>query len=158
MSPSRTIAIKSFLITAVELNATAYGQTAEAIDVVKESWTKLGEIAKQDGELEDQPGDWAYKTQMVVNAPGLLDRAFPGVRETRRLLEGADSRLKSDARGSFRIEVRSHYDVHGLPHMQNFVVEPRVASKPGDEIYFTVSPLRSEEHRAWLQAVMGGGT
>ncbi len=155
MSKERTIQVKSASVTNVELAVTVIGHTPDAIDAVTELWSKLGDAAEEQGEFDSEPGDWNYRTTAVVHSKELLPRMFPGIAVVQSAIRSSSQKLSLEPQAPFRIDVIASGAAHGLPTAPSFVIEPRVAAKPEDHVYFTQSPLPSDEHLRLLETLCG---
>ncbi|MBK6512856.1 MAG: hypothetical protein IPG04_01740 [Polyangiaceae bacterium] len=153
LSESREIEVKQATIAEVEIAAVVYGETGDAIDAVNELWSLLGRLAGEDEENGGLAGGWAYKTTIVFTCPDLLRRRFGGIELIRDYMNRDGPGVRASVTDKFHLDVFGTTTIHGLQVPQAFVFEPRLASKPEDDVYYTSSPLRSETHRALLEAL-----
>jgi hypothetical protein len=102
----------------------------------------------------DSMGKIYYRTVMIVEFPLDYDAVFPAAALTRRFvaerLKQHDGREPREPQHRMAIEFTS--DVGRRPILRAVRFEPRHTSSSGHTI-FTESPLHSDEHMAWLEAI-----
>ena len=155
-SDTRKIPIVSAHGYEIEFSVVVDGATADAIDVLQELWTALGEIAEEEPRaLDGSLGTFAYQTTAIVRLPKTYRELFPGLdllaRHTR---EGVDAPL-TGAPGveTFHLETRLSFAVGAISLDRATVIQPRHTSKADDRVFYTQSPLRSDRHLAMLEAL-----
>jgi hypothetical protein len=160
LSDTRKVLIASAHGYEIELSVTVEGATEDAIDVLRELWTVLGEIAEEEPlGLDQSLGTFAYQTTAIVRLPKTYRELFPGLdllaRHTR---EGIRAPL-TGAPGveTFHVETRVSFAVGALTLDRATIIEPRHTSKADDRVFYTQSPLRSDRHLAMLEALCGMG-
>lgn len=150
LSPTRTVPVQVLTVADIELGVSCPDSTGDAIDVLQEIWTWLGEITgATEEDLNSAPGSWVYRTRAVIVAPGLLNTWFRGIERIRAAL--TDPSLQVEARETFRIEIQTRRQIHGLLSDAAFTIEPRLVSKSDEHVFFTQSPLTSEQHLSVLR-------
>ncbi len=153
-SEKRRIVCGSLIGSAHELTVSAEGPTEDAKDVLNELWSKLGEVTGESSvNMTDFPGVFVFGTTAIVRVPGGFDSAFPGinrVHECARAKLGKALVQRPDV-VQFRIDIPVEFAVRGLNVRRSFVIEPRFTALTDDHIFFTVSPLNSNDHIEMLE-------
>jgi hypothetical protein len=154
LSEKRKLAMGPIQASENEISVTVEGSSEDAIDVLQEVWSTLGELAEVEPvRLDETLGSFAYATTAVVELPKTHAELFPGLAVlARHTREGVgDSRIGVPGVDFFRVETRTTFAVGALSAERATVIEPRFTSKAEDRIFFTQSPLKSDLHMAMLE-------
>ncbi len=140
-----------------DLSVMVDGDSAAAGDLLDAVWKALNQgRGGAPPKLEDR-GLLYHLTTAVVRLPKAFTEFFPPARvlrdAAREALERAGLSPPTDPAFRFSIDVTSAWSGLSVPLEVRF--EPRVGTKSEDRVFFTSSPLRSEEHLALLERLCG---
>jgi hypothetical protein len=150
----RTLLIDDIYGNELQLLVAVDGETADAIDVLQEVWAALCE---QGGEEPSAVGSLAtlgFGTTAVVELPFTYQTLMPGAAVLEEYAARAIGWRGAPLGGSafrFSMPVSLHIGTNDVLH--EMVIEPRFTSAPKDRVYFTASPLKTEDHEAMLTAL-----
>ncbi|MBK6465357.1 MAG: hypothetical protein IPF92_30785 [Myxococcales bacterium] len=153
----RSLRLHTLIGGANELAATVEGTTADARDVLREAWTHIVSLADEPmSELSSIPGADATSTVAVVRLPVLPEELFPPLTvlmaRTRACLGTA--MVEGPGQRPFSFTVPITVAIGGLNVQRDLRIEPRATARDTDRVYFTTSPLPSEDHLEMLRAVV----
>lgn len=156
-SPQRRIAVTAVTGSAHELTVIIEGSTEDARDVLADVWTKLGETEADGGTaLTDFQGTYGVQTTAIVRLPVVCTELIPPLGA---MMAFAKERLGSvvlvpEGALPFQLRIPLSIAVRGATTERALVIEPRFTSLIADRVYFTVSPLASDEHLEMLERVV----
>ena len=156
-SDARTIVITSIAGGAHELMVGVEGSTEDAVDVLNEVWSKLGELARESAiALTDAPGAFTYQTTAIVRLPRSFRDVMPLLATLYDYAREALGETLLDRPGvmPFRVELPLTIGARGVSVSRSIVIEPRFTSTDDDQVFFTVSPLRSGAHLEMLRKAL----
>jgi hypothetical protein len=165
-SDKRQITVSVIAGGAHELTATVEGSSEDARDVLLEAWSRMGELA---GETEcvftDYPGSHANMTTAIVRLPVTCTTLIPPLKIMSDYAKAKLGGILLEVPGalSFRLSIPLSLAVRGMRVERHLVIEPRFTALTDDRVYYTSSPLASDEHLEMLRlvvertAVAGGG-
>lgn len=142
-----------------ELGVTVDGSTADAIDVLREIWTHLGTFDEA-GEtaLEEAPGVMTFMTTMVFKADRSYRELFPPLAIARREIVKSLALPQLDDGEMFKIQLIFTVSVSGITTTNlAFQLERRDSSRAEDCVYWSRSPLKSEDHLALIDTIFKHG-
>lgn len=158
----RTLIVDSAKGSPRLLGIAVRGKTADAFDVLQELWTRLverertlnpttsetGQAATEAGRIQSL-GRPIVHTIAVVKLPFRVEQLFPQAEFLReQVKDGVDTsfRISREPTVRFSFELRLEW---GLAHRNltsQVTFEPRVGDKLDSRLFFTRSPLPSDEH------------
>lgn len=159
-SATRRVAVLALSGTAHELMAAVEGTTGDARDVLDEVWTKLGEIdGAERAALTDFPGTFVNQTFAVVRLPTACTDLIPPLDAMTSFAKDriGDRLLGAPGALHFRLSVPLSIAVRGVTTESALVIESRFTSLVQDRVYFTVSPLDTDDHLEMLQRIVDAG-
>lgn len=136
-----------------ELGVTVDGSTADAIDVLREVWTQLGAFDEA-GEtaLDEAPGVMTFMTTMVFKADRSYRELFPPLAVARREVAKSLALPQLDDGEMFKIQLMFTVSISGITTANlAFHLERRDTSRAEDCVYWSRSPLKSEDHLALIE-------
>lgn len=160
LSDTRKIAIDTAGGYELELRATVEGPTPDAIDVLRELWAALGELATEEPiEIDESIGTFGYYTTAIVRLPKTYRELFPALDFMARFTREHIGAPPAGPQGveTFHAQTRMSFAIGANQVERATVIEPRRTSKADDRIFFTYSPLRSDQHLAMLAALCNMG-
>lgn len=137
-----------------ELSVTVEGSSADALDVLNECWSKIGELdGQEDCRLTDFPGNFSNATLAIVELPIPATTLIPalGVLEDSVRAAFGSTLMRPEGSLFFRLTLSVPFSVRGVAAERSIIIEPRFTSIAEDQTYFTVSPLTSDAHLAMLE-------
>lgn len=152
----RPVVVNQIAGTSTELSVTVEGDTPTALDVLRDAWTSLGTIAGEpEVDLRDQ-GVFHYQTVAIVRLERTAFELFPVLATMVECAGGLGvaSTTELETAPRFRIELVVQGPVGGAHVVRKFGIERRVSSTTTDRIFYTTSPLRSDEHLAFLEKLL----
>lgn len=152
----RSVIVAQIAGAATELSVTVEGDTLTALDVLKDAWTALGGLAGEaEVELRDQ-GVFHYQTVAIVTLERTAIELFPAlgvmIECAQAHLPGASSDLENAPR--FRIELALQGPLGGANVTRRFGIERRYSATAKDRVFYTISPLKSDEHIEFLRKLV----
>lgn len=140
----------------LELAVEVDGETEDALDALRELWTDLGAISGLDDELDDADPAYDYNTVTSVES----DRSFTdlfgafsaGLTATRAAM---GSRLSDESGAVWSMRFPLTVSLYGWRVDRWLLVERRAGSPLDDRRFHVASPLKSNDHRAVLEALFG---
>lgn len=154
LSAERNLLVDKALGHESDIAVEVTGDTRDARDVLDALWAALGEIAGEPPRSVDESlGTFSYQTTAVVELPKTLDELFPQVALLARQLRDRLPAKSLEPEGSqrFRVAIPITFAVGARTVERSLVIEPRFSAKTADRIYYTMSPLPSDEHLALLE-------
>lgn len=137
-----------------ELGVGVDGSTGDAIDVLREVWTHLGDFEKHgEASIDDVPGDFAYTTTLVFVASKEYGEVLPLIRQARSGVLDKLHRPIVDDGVMFKIEIPFAVALGGITSTQVFRLEPRFTARAQDRVYFSQSPLNSDDHLSLIESL-----
>jgi hypothetical protein len=154
LSDKRKLVLGPIVGNENELGVFVEGTSEDALDLLREIWSVLSELAEEElSTLDESLGAVAYITTAVVRMPKTHRELFPGVellaRYTRQGLR--DPVIGVPGVEAFRVETRCTVPVGAISVERATIIEPRFTAKADDRIFFTQSPLRSDLHITMLE-------
>ena len=157
LPPERKIVVYGLTGNANELTATVEGTSSDAEDVVDEAWSRIGKLAGEPMRpLTGSPGAFSHQTTAIVKLDHGVEKLLPVATVMSTFVKERLAKSLLDIPGTlmFRLELPVSLSVRGLKIDRTIVIEPRFTSLSEDKTYFTLSPLKSEDHVDMLEAVV----
>ena len=153
---SAPIAINQISGNTNELSVVVRGTSDDAVVALKEVWKTLSVLANRPVRDLEAISTLVYVTTLTVELPLSFERIFPAAQVLRKsvLSRLGDQLVRNpDAvQPRFSIELPLTYGKRDVPRKLTF--EPRVTGKPGLHVFWTQSPLRSEEHVKLIEELL----
>jgi hypothetical protein len=156
-SEQRSVTVSTLAGGAHEFTAIVEGSTADAVDVLREAWALIGELTDEAAsDLSQVAGSFSNSTTAILKLSMDYAELLPPVDVMMGFVRDKLGAAVMEAPGSqrFRLQVPVSVSVRGLTIERNLVIEPRFTSLASDRIYFTVSPLDSEDHVEMIRQVV----
>ena len=128
---------------------------------LREVWSRIGELAgEKETELASHPGYFAHVTAAVVRLPITATELIPPLEVVDTFLRARLGTAVLQAPGSlpFSLSIPVRMAIGGLQIDRRVLIEPRFTSLSDDRVYWTESPLPSNEHVEMLRQVLTRGT
>lgn len=150
----RRIAIEEMHGNENELGVTVDGSTGDAIDVLRELWTHLGAFDDA-GEtaLDEAPGLTTWSTTMVFSSSKHYADVLPFVAAARQQIARVLAVPSLNDGEPFKVEIPFTLSISGVTTTQSFSIERRFTARADDRVYWSRSPLNSEDHLALLETL-----
>jgi hypothetical protein len=161
LSSERLLKIDSARGNARLLFAAVRGHTKDALDVLEEIWAQLSEMAKRSplpGADErlcrvSELGVQLLRTTAEVELPLSFEQLFPAAAFLRKEIEERLGSSNDDVRihPVPRFSIALQREVGSIRADTRLTIEPRAGESAGSRIFFTSSPLDSNEHLRLLE-------
>lgn len=150
----RRIAIEEMHGNENELGVTVDGSTGDAIDVLREVWTHLGAFDEA-GEtaLDEAPGITTWSTTTVFSSPKPYGDVLPLAAMARQEIIKKLAVPYLDDGEPFKLEIPFTLSISGVTTTQSFSIERRFTARAEDRVYWSRSPLNSEDHLTLLETL-----
>jgi len=150
VAPERRLVIEDLIGNEQQVYLTVEGETADAIDALQEVWAALCELGNVEPSSAAPLGTLAFGTAATVELPFTYEKVFPAaaILEEHAARVGG-SRIATTGVSAFRLSITFPSRIGGTDVSHEIALEPRLpTSSPKDRVYFTASPLKTDDHAA----------